>query len=75
MYGLFSLILFHLQSKLQHVLMFVFDQFVFSVFQDSSYSRKLQQGSEPGAREPGEGAGESTLLHDDHGDSSSRAEC
>ncbi len=48
--------------------------FIFSVSQDTLHTRKLQQGPEPGAREPGEGAGESTLLHDDHGDSFIRAE-
>lgn len=57
------------QSEIQHVLIVCLLILNFSVFQDTLHPRKLQQGLEPGAREPGEGAGESPLLHDDHGDS------
>ena len=55
-----------------------FDDFFFCIFlrafQDSAHTRKLQQRPDPGVREPGEGAGESALLHDDHGDSFNRAD-
>ena len=38
-------------------------------FQDTLHSWKLQQGPDPSPGEPGEGARESPLLYDDHGDS------
>lgn len=41
--------------------------FNFSVSQDTLHTWKFQQRPDPGVGEPGEGAGESTLLHDDHG--------
>lgn len=49
------------------------DLFIYA-FQDPLHPRKLQQRPDPGVREPGEGAGESTLLYDDFGDSFNRAE-
>lgn len=45
-------------------------QHIFCLFsQDALHSRKLQQGSVPSPGESGEGVGEPSLLHDDHGDS------